>query len=561
MQIGTPVAILLVVLNLAGAVALLVWAIRMVRTGVERAYGPVFKRTLKGARGGRLNRVIIGMAAAMLLQSGSAVAVLVGGFVASELIAAGPALALLLGADLGSALIVQVLALDLEWLMPILFLSGGWMFLRGTSREVKQGGRILVGIGLVLVSLQLISAATEPLQQSEALPTIAAYLSQDNVSCFIIGAVFAFAVHSSIVTVLLVASLASQQILSVEPAVAIVFGANFGAAFVPVMLTRLAPTAARRIPIGNLVVRATASVTALALLGLPGPVLEALRLSPAQVAVLAHVAFNFALVILFLPLTDTIQMLVESVFPDESNAPEKGNLLAARTSHLDRTVLHTPRLALACATRELLLTGEVVEMMLRPLMELFESGNKEQFKDIRLLVVEVNLIHGDIKDYLVELNREAMDAHDSQLSMDLANFSINLQHVGEIVQTILLKLVEEKRSTRLAFSDEGKLELTEQHSLVMANLQLALNVLVSGDRDAARALIAEKERMREIEMRSQDQHLKRLQDGSVQSIETSKIHLETIRTLRQINSLFATVAYPILAGAGELLDSRLAEAG
>ena len=230
-------------------------------------------------------------------------------------------------------------------------------------------------------------------------------------------------------------------------------------------------------------------------------------------------------------------------------------------SQLDRSVLHTPRLALASTTRELLHAGEVVEMMLRPLMELFEEGTKEQIKEMRFLTVEASLVHSDIKDYLVELNRGAMDSVDAHRSMELANFSINLQHAGDVVATNLLKLIDEMRANRLSFSDEGRLELQEQHALLMANLQLALNVLVSGDRESARDLIAEKDRMRELELCSQDSHLKRLQDGSVRSAETSKFHLESIRALRQINSLLASVAYPILAEAGELLDSRLAEAG
>ena len=553
--------ILLVILNLAGGVALFLWAIRMVRTGVERAYGPALERLLKGARGGGLSRVAIGMMAAMLMQSGSAVAVLSAGFVASGVLAAGAALALVLGADLGSALIVQVLSLDLAWLMPILFVTGGWMFLNGRSREIRQGGRILVGIGLVLVSLQLIALATDPLRQSEVLPAVVTYLGGDRVACFLLGAVCAFALHSSIATLLLVASMVAQQILSVEPAIAIVLGANFGGALIPVALTRTAMPAARRIPIGNLLFRAVGSVSALVLLGLLVPVADLLVMPAAQKVVLAHVAFNVVFVAVFLPFTNAVQPALQAIIREPESSASNGDLRAVRVSQLDRSVLHTPRLALASTTRELLHAGEVVELMLRPLMELFEAGSKERIKEMRFLAVEASLVHSDIKDYLVELNRGAMDSVDAHRSMELANFSINLQHAGDIVATNLLKLIDEMRAKRLSFSDEGRLELLEQHALLMANLQLALNVLVSGDRESARDLIAEKDRMRELALRSQDSHLKRLQDGSVRSAETSKFHLETIRALRQINSLLASVAYPILAEAGELLDSRLAEAG
>jgi phosphate:Na+ symporter len=551
---------LLVLLHLAGAVTLLLWAVRMVRTGVERAYGAALERTLKGARGGRFRPVALGAFVAMLLQSATAVAVLAAGFAAGGLLAAGPAMALLLGADLGSALVVQVLSLDLSWLMPFLLIAGGWMFLKGTGRGIKQTGRILMGVALVLVSLNLIGEATAPLRQSAALPSVVEYLSGDLVTSFLLGAVFAWAVHSSIAAVLLIASMAAQQVLPVEPAVAIVLGANLGGALIPVGLTRAAAPAARRVPLGNLIFRGVGAMAALVAVQAFDPPLDLLGADPAQQVVLLHVAFNLAVVVLFLPLIGPLEPLLNRVMPDAPATAEPGDLLAARVSLLDRSVLHTPRLALASATRELLRTSEIVEVMLRPVMELFETGSKERIKELRRLDHEINRAHADVKLYLVELNRGAMAEDEARRSMELANFSINLEHVGDLISRNLLKLVEEKRAKRLTFSHEGWRELTEQHAKVMANLQLALNVLISGDRESARDLVAEKERMRDLELRSQDRHLKRLQEGSVQSIETSEIHLETIRTLKQVNSLFASVAYPILAESGELRNSRLTEA-
>jgi phosphate:Na+ symporter len=496
----------------------------------------------------------------MLLQSATAVAVLAAGFAAGGLLAAGPAMALLLGADLGSALVVQVLSLDLSWLMPFLLIAGGWMFLKGTGRGIKQTGRILMGVALVLVSLNLIGEATAPLRQSAALPSVVEYLSGDLVTSFLLGAVFAWAVHSSIAAVLLIASMAAQQVLPVEPAIAIVLGANLGGALIPVGLTRAAAPAARRVPLGNLIFRGVGAMAALVAVQAFDPPLDLLGADPAQQVVLLHVAFNLAVVVLFLPLIGPLEPLLNRVMPDAPATAEPGDLLAARVSLLDRSVLHTPRLALASATRELLRTSEIVEVMLRPVMELFETGSKERIKELRRLDHEINRAHADVKLYLVELNRGAMAEDEARRSMELANFSINLEHVGDLISRNLLKLVEEKRAKRLTFSHEGWRELTEQHAKVMANLQLALNVLISGDRESARDLVAEKERMRDLELRSQDRHLKRLQEGSVQSIETSEIHLETIRTLKQVNSLFASVAYPILAESGELRNSRLTEA-
>ena len=546
-------------LHLAGAVTLLLWAVRMVRTGVERAYSAALERTLRRAKDNRVRAVAFGAAVAMLLQSATAVGILAAGFAASGLVEFGTALTLLLGADLGSALVVQILSFDLSWLIPFLLISGGWMFMKGTQRNVRQTGRILVGIALILVSLKMVAESTVPLRQSEALPAIVSYLREDYFTSFLLGALFAWFVHSSVAAILLVASMAAQGLVPVELGIALVLGANCGGALIPVGLTRAAPPAARRVPIGNLIFRGAGAVVALLVFSEVDFPIELLGGSPAGQIVMLHVLFNLAIVLVFVPLTGTLEPLLIRLIPDAKAVAEPTDLLASRVSALDRSVLHTPRLALASATRELLRMSEIIEVMLRPVMELYETGDKIKVKELRRLDREVNKAHSDIKLYLAELNRSSMSAEEAQRSMILANFAINLEHVGDIVAKNLLKLVGVRRDKRLTFSEEGWRELTDQHAQVMANIQLALNVLVSGDRLSARELIEEKDRMREIEAPSQDRHLRRLQGGTVESIETSEIHLETIRALKQINSAFSSIAYPILTETGDLLGSRLAQ--
>jgi phosphate:Na+ symporter len=551
----------LMFLHLAGAVTLLLWAVRMVRTGVERAYGAALERTLRQAKDSRIQAVGLGAAVAMVLQSATAVGILASGFAASGLVEFSTALTLLLGADLGSALVVRILSFDLAWLTPFLLISGGWMFLKGTGRNVKQTGRILVGIALILVALKMIGESTVPLRESTALPVIVGYLRADYFTSFLLGALFSWFVHSSVAAILLVASMAAQGLVPVELGIALVLGANFGGALIPVGLTRAAAPVARRIPIGNLVFRGAGSVLALLIFWQVDFPIALFGSSPVGQIVMLHVAFNVAIVLVCVPLAGLLEPILIRLMPDIKAAAESTDLLANRVSTLDRSVLHMPRLALASATRELLRMSEIVEVMLRPVMELYETGDKEKVRELRQLDQEVNRANSDIKLYLAEMNRISMSAEEAQRSMILANFAINLEHVGDLIAKNLLKLVGERRDKNLTFSKEGWRELTNQHSQVMANIQLALNVLISGDRQSARELVEEKDRMRELELRSQERHLRRLQGGSVESIETSEIHLETIRALKQINSLFSAIAYPILIESGELLGSRLAKNG
>ena len=548
----------LMLIHLAGAVALLLWAVRMVRTGVERAHGAVLRRTLRQSQGGRVQAAGAGALVAVLLQSSTAVAVLSAGFAAGGILSGAMALSMLLGADVGSALVVQILSYDLSMLVPILLIAGGALFIKGTKRNVKQTGRILIGVALILVALGMISAATEPMRESTSLPVVVSFLHEEFFTAFLLGAAFTWLTHSSIASILLIMTFAAMGVVPLELGLSLMLGANLGAGLIAVGLTRGSSAEERRIPLGNLICRGTAALAAVVALQIFELPLELAGSEPARQIVIMHLAFNLALVVVFLPLAGFVSAIVERMIPDVPGEAEATNGLAERVSALDRSVLGTPGQALACATREVLYMSDIVDQMIRPAIEQFESGEKETIKRIRRLGNEVNRVHSDIKLYIADLNRKEMTGDEARRGVELVNFAINLEHVGDIVGRNLLPLAAEMRSEQLVFSKEGWKELTDLHDRVMANMQLALNVLVSSDRDSARQLVEEKDALREMERRSHNRHLKRLQSGTVKSVETSEIHLETIRALKQINSLFSSVAYPILADAGDLLDSRLA---
>jgi phosphate:Na+ symporter len=546
----------LVLLHLAGGVTLLLWAVRMVRTGVERSQEPTLKRVLRESKTGKLRASAVGAGIAVLLQSSTAVAVLAAGFAGSGALSVATGLAMMLGADLGSALVVQILSIDLGWLVPLLLIGGGVLFFRGPSREWRQGGRILIGIALILISLSMIAQATEPLREAEGLPAIVGYLRGDFLTAFLIGAAFTWLVHSSIASILLVATFAAQGVVPVELAVSLMLGANLGGGLIAVGLTRNSVVEARRIALGNLLFRGLGAFLVLLLFHTFDPSIAWLGPDAARQLVNLHLLFNVALLVLCLPLTGPVAALVARLLKPKPTPEELANPLAPPASCLDQTVVGVPALALASATRELLRMAEIVERMLKPLMELYETGDPEKIRQAKKLEEAVDAAQSDIKLYLARITYSGEE--EARRGHELSNFAINLEYVGDAISKTLLRLAETRRDQKLQFSPEGWRELNELHHRVMANMQLALNVLVSKDRESARQLLEEKDAMGSAERASYGEHLKRLRSGAPESIETSNIHLETVRALKTINSLFASVAYPILRESGDLLDSRLA---
>lgn len=548
-----------ILLQLAGAIMLLLWAVRMVRTGVERAHGAVLREALRGATKGRLKAATSGTLLAILLQSATAVAVLAAGFAATGVLTVSGGLAVMLGADVGSALVVQALSFDLSWLVPLLLFFGATMFLKFEARIVKQTGRTLLGIAFILISLRMVGEATAPMRHSALLPMAIDYLRSDPVTAFGAAALFTWLIHSSVASVLLFMSMAAQGVLPAEVAVPMILGVNLGAGLVAVGLTRGLAIEARRIPVGNLIFRATAAIAILVAMQAIEIPMTWFGASAARQVVNMHLAFNLALLVLCLPFTGPMERLVAMLLPDAPRGSESFNLMSRRVSALDRTVIKMPSVALASATREVLRMAEVVEIMLRPVMDLFDSGDRDRVEQVRKLDEEVNRAHTDIKLYIAEVNRGTMTQEEARRGIELTDLAINLEHAGDIIAKNLLVLAQEKNDKRLSFSKEGWGELTALHDRVLANMQIAMNVLVSGDADAARQLVVEKERMRKLERDSHERHLKRLQSGSPQSIETSDIHLEAVRALKEFNSLLVSVAYPILTQSGDLLESRLAK--
>jgi len=546
--------ILMFFLELAGATMLLLFAVRLVQTGIERAMGPSFKRHLTDENRSRIQTALAGTLLAIVLQSSTATAILATGFAEAGLLGVSNGLAIVLGADMGSALVIQILSFNLHWLVPFLLAFGGWMYLKVTARLPRQIGRMMLGVAFILLSLQMIGQASEPIRESSFLPAMAAYLSSSFITAFLVGAALAFVMHSSVAAILLFLTLVMQGVLPVEAGVSLVLGANLGGAFLPLWLSRGMGPVARRIPVGNLVLRGTAAVLVLWLANLT-PVFSVFeRFGPGQYLVSVHLAFNFALLVFGLPFARAIEKPLAMLLPEHQKTQDNG--FKPLTS-LDRSLLHSPKLALSGVRLEVLRMGQIVEVMFHPVMELYDQFDLERMQAVQAMDQDVNAIFSAIKIYVSELQRGDLGKLEAKKSRDMTEFSINLESAGDIIAKNLLPLAQTKDAKGVRFSKQGRSELLGMHERVACNIKLAFNVLISEDMESARTLVEEKNEMTRMERKSRKQHLKRLQEGEETSFESSNIHLETLRNLKELNSLFASVAYPILYRSGQLLETRL----
>lgn len=538
--------------QIAGAAALLLWAVRLVRTGVERGFAAPLRFWLRHSAKNRLLAAMTGMGAAVFLQSSTAVAVLVSNFVAKGGLATAVGLAILLGADVGSAIVTQLLMVRQPILTPLLLLIGVAIFQR-ESGNTRQVGRILIGLALIFVSLDMIRAATGPLVANPGTQTVMAYLGSDLLTAFVLGAVFAWVVHSSVAAVLLFVTLAAQAVLPVQAAVAMILGANLGGAFIAYVLTLSAPLASRRMVVANLILRGGGAVLATLLITILPDLLTYLGTTPARQSINSHLVFNLALAVVALPFVGKLTSVLIRLMPVKTI--EEASLVV---SALDQMALDRPQRGLDCAARELLVMGQKIEHMLISVEPLYDTWNAATAKTIRDQDRTIKKMHLDVKLYLARLGQTGLDEELGSRSMELASISSSLDSASDAVARIMLELAKRLDAQSLQFSPKGREEISDFSDRVQSNVQLALNVMMNQNPAEARELVAAKEKVRKVEQKLQRNHIGRLREGLAESIETSNIHQETLRALKQVNTAFSMVGYPILLKSGDLLKSRLA---
>jgi phosphate:Na+ symporter len=546
-----------ILLHLAGAVALLLWATRMVRTGVERAYGERMRQSLRGVLHNPVLAVLWGLMLSIALQSSTAVSLLVGSFVGSGFVSGIAGLMAVRGAEVGSALVVKILSFDLTLLVPLCLVAGTVIFMATERSNWRQVGRILVGIGLLVLSLEMTGQATEPLRNSELLPVIVGYLNTDPVTAFLIAAIMTWLFHSSIAAVLLLVTFASRGLIQPELGIVMIFGVNLGSSFIAPLLTRNAAPQTRIVPMGNLLMRGAGSIVILILYLSFKPSVTFLGSAPADQVINGHILFNIIILLAGVPLSALVLKVTKAVVALNVPVEQPKSLDHAELSALDESVLDTPSLALANATRETVRVCETVEIMLRGIIGLYENPVQERIDELSGLDDKVDRKHAAIKLYLAKLTTKPLSDFEVARARELLGACVKLEQVGDIIVRNMLALVQKKMDRKLKFTDEGWLELSNFHAKVLTNARMAFNVLVSRDRETAHQLVLEKDHLRDLEKQSSERHFRRLREGTTRSVETSSIHLDTIRDLKQVNSLLAAMAYPVLEEQGLLNTTRL----
>ena len=507
---------------------------------------PELRRFLRARLANRFTALFSGLALTAVLQSSTATGLMVTGLSAVGAIGLESGLAVMLGANIGTTLIVQVLSFDVAAISPGLVVLGVVAFRRANQPRTRDLGRVSIGLGLMLLALQPVTASAG-LIDNPIVDEILRRLDHTPVLAALLAAALTWAAHSSVAIVLLTGSLAAKGVVPLGLALALVAGANLGTAINPLVEGAGANPTARRVPLGNLLTRCVGCAVALPLLDYFVEIFQHLGTTPVRAVADFHTWFNVVLAVVFLPLIGPFRAMLRRLQPARDDADDPG-----RPHYLDPHALDSALLAIAAAAREALRMADWLESMLKEAAASVRTADRRRISQVRRQDDILDIVDRAIGDYLGNLRDEALSPEDERRAAEILTFITNLESAGDALDGTVLAPLTRRLKRSLPFVEAERAETARILERLAGTTRAAAAVFLTEDARSARALVEEKEAFRALEAATTARQL-----GQARPTAPA-IQIDLLDGLKQINShLVAAAAYPVLEEQGELLRSRL----
>jgi phosphate:Na+ symporter len=533
---------MVVLFFLAGAVCLLLWGIRMVQTGIERLLGNRLDRYLRRTTGNRFTAFATGGTAAFLLQSSTAVILMLAGFTSSGMLVLPAALASVLGAEFGASIAALLLNLDIQKLALPLIMAGYILFRNNKSRSGKHGGRITIGLGMLLLALGHIGDITNDVGDSEIFLVVSGYVEADEALAMTLMGALTWLIHSTLAAVLIIARFVQEGTISMESGLFLLLGANIGGALPALLAGWSLPGNGRQVVVGNLIFRVfavTLGVVAMAFLG--ESIIKSLPAGALGI-VIAHCTLNLVnglAMLAMLPLMEPI--LRRKVSEDQINSfnEEKDNPI-----YLAIEDINNPGRAIANVRNEALHIADIVYRMLNNSIDAFTD--RKLTEQICNLDDDIDRLHREALNYIVSIGGERKGASKEGIggeSHEIITYMTNLEHIGDIIESSLMHSARNKIRKGVEFERQLAKVIENLHEELMHAFRLSQAVFTSDSEELALELITFKRNYRDSIFKARFDHIDRLTGHHTENIIETQIFLDVLRDMQRICSHLTSIAY------------------
>lgn len=531
---------MLMLLTIAGGVALLLFAVRYLRKGLDRLFGERLGIWIQRAGSGRGRAIGTGLGVSVLAPSSTTISLLAVQSVQSGHMTARQMLSVMLGANIGMTIMVQLVALELNIVSPAMILLGVMLYQYTRATRTRGIGQIILSLGLIFLAMGLIKAAVPAeIDPASDLGKLIAIAENYPVMLMLLAGLLTMITQSSTATIGLVIGMISVGAVGYSVAVPVVLGANVGLA-VTTLLIGWRQIDSRRLAFGNLALKVVVALIGLALLPM---LLRWLEASPGPMTnkvAMVHTGFNVVLALIGLPLVGLLATMLERIVP----APPAGATFGPK--YLKAARGEGTTLAMGQSLREIMHVAEIVRSMFDDIWRALKTNDDALARAVARRDDQVDLLDEEIKTFLTRLVTDDVDRRDRDEQMRQLRYLSELETIGDIIDKNISELVIKKIRHGANFSPEGEKELDTFQQRVAENLLIADTAFTTKDRKLAEQLLRHKDKLGRMEQELRDRHFSRLTSGKRQSHETSAIHLDLLTHLKRVNSAVSHVAYAVL---------------
>ena len=515
------------IFGLLGGLAIFLIGMEMMTEALRLIVGGKARMVIEKLTSNRFMGLLTGAGITAVVQSSSVTTVLIVGFISAGLMSFVESIPVILGSNIGTTITAQVIAFNVTtWALALV--AGGFLLTQVAKREKRKAqGAAIIGLGLVFFGMVVMGEAMSPLRTYE--PFINAMESLDNLFlAILVGAIFTALVQSSSATTGIVIVLASQGLISLEAGVGLIMGANIGTSVTALLAAIGKPREAQRAAVAHLVFNVAGVLIWLPFLGLLVSWVESLGGGISREVANAHTIFNVVNALIFLPFVTQFAALITRMVPDK---PQVG---AIAPKYIDAGLLRTPNIALAKARMEILRMASRVQGMLVDFLPAILDGDIDTMADVEERDDEVDELHGLVLEYLGRISQEKLSEDSGAELVDLLEATNALEAIGDLVETNMIALGYERIESSVTVSVETRSLIERYHQLVVEAFEMALVAVIQKDQGAARTVAGMKREIRNLEDEIMVHQNERLVADEPNRIATYRFELDLITNLKRV---------------------------
>lgn len=515
------------IFGLLGGLAIFLIGMEMMTEALRLIVGGKARMVIEKLTSNRFMGLLTGAGITAVVQSSSVTTVLIVGFISAGLMSFVESIPVILGSNIGTTITAQVIAFNVTtWALALV--AGGFLLTQVAKREKRKAqGAAIIGLGLVFFGMVVMGEAMSPLRTYE--PFINAMESLDNLFlAILVGAIFTALVQSSSATTGIVIVLASQGLISLEAGVGLIMGANIGTSVTALLAAIGKPREAQRAAVAHLVFNVAGVLIWLPFLGLLVSWVESLGGGISREVANAHTIFNVVNALIFLPFVTQFAALITRMVPDK---PQVG---AIAPKYIDAGLLRTPNIALAKARMEILRMASRVQGMLVDFLPAILDGDIDTMADVEERDDEVDELHGLVLEYLGRISQEKLSEDSSAELVDLLEATNALEAIGDLVETNMIALGYERIESSVTVSVETRSLIERYHQLVVEAFEMALVAVLQKDQGAARTVTGMKREIRNLEDEIMVHQNERLVADEPNRVATYRFELDLITNMKRV---------------------------